>query len=563
MDEDILSLVQRPGRYIGGEKNLVRKERCDVDVKVALAFPDTYEVGMSHLGIKILYGILNDRNRVAAERVFSPWLDMEAILRQRSTPLSSLETQTPLRDFDIVGFSLQSELNYTNVLNVLDLGGIPLRSDERTCGDPLVIAGGPCCFNPEPMADFIDLFVVGEAEEAILEVVSLFKSKVKSLKPNVDRAEVLSEMAKIEGVYVPSLYVKGISNRIKKRVVSDLDKSYYPTKPPVPYIPVVHDRMNLEIMRGCKGVCRFCQAGVISHPRRERSLSRLVELAKETFANTGYEEMSLLSLSSGDHSEIEELLVRLNDEFCQKGVAIALPSLRIERGLWPLPSVIAKVRKTGLTFAPEVGSDRLRSVINKPMDTEALLRCVAEASKAGWRKVKLYFMIGLPTETHHDLDGICEIVNKVSSLRAGPTGGRLKEVGVSIAPFVPKPHTSFQREPMMDLGVLRERGRYLVGKLLRTRGVNVDLHHPETSYLEAALARGDRRLGQVIFKAWQGGAKFDGWTDQFRFDPWKNAFEKVGLDPGFYVVRKRPFDEILPWDHIDPGVKIPPFVASQ
>lgn len=579
IDDDILNLVERPGRYIGNEINMIKKDHKKVDIRVVVAFPDTYEVGMSHLGMKIIYGILNNLTYVACERAFAPWIDMEEVMRRQSIPLSSIETQTALRDFDIVGFSLQSELNYTNVLNMLDLGGIPLMAEDRSEKDPLVIAGGPCCFNPEPMADFIDLFVIGEAEDVILEIVNLLRLKVKSSKLKVKRPELLREMARIEGVYVPSLYevtykadgtieylepkLPGIARKIRKRVIFDLDRAFYPTRPPIPFIQTVHDRMNLEIMRGCGRGCRFCQSRAIYHPKRERSLSRLLELAKETFYNTGYEDISLLSLSSGDYSRIEELLVRLNEAFDGKGVAISLPSLRVERSLWELPSIIAKVRRTGLTFAPEAGTDRLRGVINKRLDMEGLVECILRAYRAAWRKVKLYFMIGLPTETQEDLEGICRLVHRIANIdgKQHRSQGPWKET-VSISPFIPKPHTSFQWEPMMDLVKLKERGRYLRERLIKMDNVKCDLHPPNLSYLEAALSRGDRRLSYVIFRAWEKGAKFDGWTESFRFDRWMEAFCEVDLDPEFYVTRRRSFDENLPWDHIDVGIQIHPFPAS-
>ena len=563
--DELLLQVQKPARYIGGEWNAVKKEWTDDKIKVCLAFPEVYEVGMSYLGLKILYGILNKRDDCLCERVFSPWPDFEEALRKNNIDIFSLESRKPIKEFDIIGFSLAYELNYTNTLNLLDLGGIPLRTSERSDKDPLIIAGGPTCFNPEPMAEFIDAFIIGDGEEAILDVIETYKrSRVQG--PG-SRKKLLLELSRINGVYVPSLYQveynndgtvknflpreKNVPERIKKRVVKNLDNSFYPTDQIVPYIQIVHDRIMLEIMRGCKHTCKFCQAGTTYRPRRERSKERIIELAKESYSKTGYEEISLLSLSSGDHSKIRELIEELNDIFKDNAVSISVPSLRAEDILSKLPALIAQVKKTGLTFAPEAGSECLRKIINKNIDIEKLLNAIRESFISGWRRVKLYFMIGLPTEKEEDLAAIADLLYRVSNSRR-EIDKKCALVTASINAFVPKAHTPFQWEPMESFDKLSEK-KDLLRRSIRSKMIELDFHSFHMAYLEAVFARGDRRLSEVIYGAWSKKARFDGWKDFFNFELWNDSFKQAKIDPGFYAARVRKSGEKLPWDFIDIG----------
>ncbi|MFA4981202.1 MAG: TIGR03960 family B12-binding radical SAM protein [Candidatus Omnitrophota bacterium] len=555
--EELLLTVQKPGRYCGGEWNSVRKEWTDDKVKVLLAFPDLYEVGMSYLGTKILYGILNDRDDCLCERVFSPWGDFEDVLRKNNLDLFSLETRRPIKDFDIIGFSVTYELGYTNVLNMLDLGRIPLRAPERTDEDPLIIAGGPSCYNPEPIAEFIDAFVIGDGEEVISEIVDAYKA-------GESRKELLTRLSKIKGIYVPSFYnteynedgtpkkfsiiEKDAPAKIIKRFVGNLDDAYYPVKQIVPNIQIIHDRLIIEIMRGCKHGCKFCQATVTYRPCRERSVGKILELARESYARTGYDEISLLSLSSVDHSRLPEIMARLNEEFGPRSVSISVPSLRIEDALKNLPLLISNVKKAGLTFAPEAGTPELRKSLNKGIDIEKLFHAALESYKAGWRHVKLYFMIGLPGETEKDLLSISEMIYKISDLKR-EVDGKSAHITASINAFVPKPHTPFQREPMDSAAILNKKID-LLRKSMRSKMVEMDFHSVKMSYLEAVFSRGDRALAAVVYEAWKSGARFDGWKDRFNFDLWMAAFEKAGVDHSFYAGRARLSDEILPWDFI-------------
>jgi radical SAM family uncharacterized protein len=566
---ELLMQVQKPARYIGKEWNMVKKDWADDKVKVLLAFPEVYEVGMSYLGLKILYGILNKRDDCLCERVFSPWTDFEEILRKNKIDLFSLESRRAMKEFDIIGISLAYELNYTNALNLLDLGGIPVRSSERGEDDPIVIAGGPACYNPEPMSGFIDAFVIGDGEEIVLELIDTFKL-------NLDRKKLLRELAKIPGVYVPSLYEtvyndegtiksflpkeKDLPGKIRKRVVKDLDSSFYPTDQLVPYIQIVHDRIMLEIMRGCKHACKFCQAGTTYRPRRERSKETIVRIAKETYSRTGYDEITLLSLSSGDHSCIGDIIKELNGEFKEKGVSVSVPSLRIEDILSKLPALISQVKKSGLTFAPEAGSECLRKVISKNIDIEKLMEALKESYRSGWRRVKLYFMIGLPTEKEDDLDNIVKLLYRASNLRR-EIDGKDAQVTASINAFVPKPHTPFQWEPMESIDVLSGKKNFL-RKSIKSRYVEIDFNSFHMGYLEAVFARGDRRLSNVVYEAWKRGARFDGWKEHFNFNLWIESFKENSLDPDFYASRRRSPDEILPWDFIDIGLSIPPHVDN-
>ncbi|GAW93328.1 TIGR03960 family B12-binding radical SAM protein [Calderihabitans maritimus] len=569
--EKILPKVEKPTRYLGTEWNAVHKPWDDVAVKMAFAFPDVYEVGMSHLGLRILYGLVNEQKDMLMERVFAPWVDMEEMLRQYNLPLFTLESYRPLSEFDVVGFTLQYEMSYTNVLNMLNLAGIPLRSIDRTSKHPLIIAGGPCALNPEPLADFIDIFLLGESEELLLEVLAVIKKNKKN-GLRADRDRVMEEVVKIPGVYVPAFYDvtyqegkfkkiepnrPGVPKRIKKRVVADLDKAYFPTNPIVPFMEIVHDRIMLEVLRGCTRGCRFCQAGIIYRPVRERSPQTLLKQAEELVRKTGHDEISLTSLSTTDYSCIEPLINRLVNIYGEQGVGISLPSLRADAFSVGLAEEIQRVRKTGLTFAPEAGTQRLRDVINKGVTEEALLEAAQAAFSAGWTSIKLYFMIGLPTETEKDLEGIAELARKVvelgqKTLKEQGVRKRVK-VTVSVSSFVPKPHTPLQWEPQDEIEVLKKKQSYLKS-LLRDRHITYNWHAAEVSFLEAVFAKGDRQLGKVLEAAWRKGCKFDSWTEHFRFQSWLDAFKECNVDPGFYAHRKIKYDEVLPWDHIDVGV---------
>jgi len=565
---DVLLTVQRPGRYIGGEHNQKKKEWTPDRIKVCLAFPDVYEVGMSYLGLKILYGIINGRDDALAERVFSPWTDFEAALRARAMPLFSLESRKSLRDFDIVGFSLTYELSYTNVLNILDLGGIPLKGADRSDDDPLVIAGGPACFNPEPMHEFIDAFVIGEGEEVVGEIIDAYRA-ARRAGAHLSRRELCARLAGLEGVYVPSLYhvayheggtIKectpnstGVPGVVKKRVVRDFENAYYPTDQIVPYLQIVHDRIVLEIMRGCPHACRFCQAGPTSRPVRARSVEKVLQLAADTYRHTGYDEVSLLSLSSGDHPQIALLITGLNARMKGRAVSVSVPSLRIEDALRGLPALISHVKKSGLTFAPEVARDCLRKVLNKNIDINLLFKAAEESFRAGWRSLKLYFMIGLPQETAQDVEEIAGLVLRVSKIKKD-IDGQAAHVTASVNTFIPKPHTPFQWSAMETIDLLAAK-QAVVRKALRpaSKRVELDFHSLEKSRLEAVFSRGDRRLAAAILEAWKRGARFDGWDDRCDYSLWTNAFNASGIDASFYATRRRPFDEILPWDFITLG----------
>lgn len=564
--EELLDNVEKPGRYTGKEFNEIVKEGDMSTVKMALAFPDLYEIGMSYLGFKILYEIINKIDGALAERVFSPAVDMEKLLRERKIPIFSLETYRPLNTFDIVGFTIQHELSYSNILNLLELGQIPLRSEERKEDAPLIIAGGPGTFNAEPLSAFIDLFVIGEGEEIVGEIIEVYK-RWKDKKQS--RAKLLEELAHLKGIYVPSFYkvtylkdgrVESVTPKketyhsvIKKRIISNFDQVPYPLFPVVPNIDVVHDRITLEIFRGCTQGCRFCQAGMIYRPVREKSVDTLLKLAEEILSHTGYEEISLSSLSSSDYSEIERLITRLVDRFKEKGVGVSLPSLRIDSFSVALAQQVQRVRKTGITLAPEVGTQRLRDVINKNVQEEDLYSSIEAAFKGGWRKIKLYFMVGLPTETEEDVEGIVRLVSKVDRMGREITGRKIS-INISVSAFVPKPHTPFQWEAQEERDILSKKIRYLKNRL---NWRNISFSYPDINriYLEAVFARGDRRLGEVLERAHYLGCKFDAWREHFNFETWQQAFNESGLNMEFYANRIRQEDEILPWDHISCGVK--------
>ena len=560
MLEDFLPLVQRPSRYIGNEINAVHKDPDRVRVSVALAFPDTYEIGMSHLGLKILYKILNDMPDVAAERVYAPWIDYEKILRAKGLPLMSLESSRPLSEFDIIGFTLQYELSYTNILNILDLSNIPLRSKDREKGYPLIIAGGPCAFNPEPLADFIDCFLIGDGEDAIVEIMKIYK-EWKSGHGTKD--ELLEMLSGIEGLYVPSLYevnylhdgrireIKG--PKIKKRFLFNIETAPFPEGPVLPYMKTVHDRVNIEIARGCTRGCRFCQAGIVYRPLRERSPERVMCLAAESLRNTGYEEVSLTSLSSGDYGSLLPLMKNITARFESKRVSISLPSLRIGTLTNEIIKEIKKTRKTGFTIAPEAGTERLRKVINKELDEGEFEKTVRWVFDEGWDTLKLYFMIGLPTENKDDLRGIIDMAKMV--LRVGKEKSRRPpNINLSISTFVPKSHTPFQWKGQIPLHEIREKMDYIKGHLRKGR-ISPKGQGPEMSLLEAVFARGDRRLGNLLEMAFRHGCRFDGWTECFDWGRWNNTFEDSGIDPRFYANRDMDLEDTLPWDFIDTGVK--------
>lgn len=560
MKYDTFLSVEKPARYMGNEFGSVAKESADI--RFVLAFPDVYEVGMSHLGFQILYGILNSVDWIAAERTYAPWPDMEDAMRASGELLATLETRTPLAEADILGFTLQYELSCTNILNMLELAGIPLLAHERGEGYPLILGGGPCAGNPEPLADFFDAFLFGDGEEAVVEIARACRDWKRA---KGTRAELLDRLAAIEGVYVPSFFsvsyaedgrIAGIvplkpgREKVRRRIAPDLERLDYPTVPVVPFLKTVHDRVSMEIARGCTRGCRFCQAGYIYRPVRERSPETILKCIDAVLKNTGYEEISLLSLSSADYGCISDLLRTLMLRYAPERVAVSFPSLRVGSLTRDLVDEIAKVRKTGFTLAPEAGSDRLRGVINKGITEEDLIRNASDAYQAGWRLIKLYFMIGLPTETRDDVAGIAELAAKVK--RSAKGTGHGGEVNVSVGSFVPKPHTPFQWEPQISCDEILEKQRFLRTEL-KKRKLAFKWHEANLSFLEGVFARGDRRLAGVLLKARQLGCRFDGWGEHHDFQKWRTAFEEAGIEPGFYL-RRRAHDEILPWQHLDSGV---------
>lgn len=566
--EKLLLSVQKPGRYSGGEINSVIKDKEKVDVRFAFCFPDTYEIGMSHLGMKILYSQFNSREDIWCERVFAPWIDFEKVMRENNIPLFGLESRDSIKDFDFIGFTLQYEMSYTNMLNMLDLAGLPLRAEDRKDLSPLVVAGGPCVCNPEPIADFVDLFFLGEGEEVDLEVIDLYKEYKKK---GAGKADFLRAAAKIEGVYVPSLYSDGYNDdgtlksvtaagtapeKIKKRIIRDLDSVYYPDKFVVPFIEIVHDRAVEEIFRGCIRGCRFCQAGFIYRPVREKSVDTVNRQAKCLCENTGYDEVSLSSLSTSDYTGIEPLLNSLLEWTDSGHVSLALPSLRIDNFSDELLEKIKHIRKNGLTFAPEAGTQRLRDVINKNVTEEEIMSACKTAFEGGYTSVKLYFMMGLPTETDEDIKGIADLGQKIVdlyySLPERPKGKSVS-VSISVSVFVPKPFTPFEFEPQATADEIRRRQQYLKS-CITTRKISLSYHDSSTSLLECVFALGDRRLCKVIEQAYRNGCKFDSWTECFDMEKWTAAFEKCGIKPEFYANRRKDYGERLAWDHLDYSV---------
>lgn len=560
--------IQKPARYIGGEWNSIVKDHDTVDVKVALAFPDVYEVAMSHLGLKIIYSVINRRNDALAERVYAPWTDMEKMMREKHILLFSLENKCPVRDFDVLGFTLPYEMSYTNVLNMLDLAGIPVFSKDRGDEYPIIVCGGPCVYNAEPMCDFIDLFFIGESEEAIGEMVDIIKQWKAEGKPG-GKGEELRRLAQIEGCYVPAFYEasyyedgtfraikplrKDAQFPVKKRVIRDVDKVAVDDMPILPHIEIVHDRAVLEMFRGCSRGCRFCQAGMIYRPVREKKESHLQELAERLIQNTGYNEISLMSLSSADYSRLPELVDHLMDKFQNRRVSVSLPSLRVDSFSIDIAKKVQQVRKSGLTLAPEAGTQRMRDVINKGITEENIMEACSNAFKNGWSKVKLYFMLGLPTETDEDLAGIVDLAMRIKNLYHDIRGRYDCRITVSVSSFVPKPFTPFQWMPQCTVAEVERKQQYLK-KLFTDRHIRYVYHDAKTGYLEAVLARGDRKIGQVIYTAWKKGCIYDGWTEFFQYDRWMEAFEECHVNPDLYANRDRDEYEAEPWDHIDCGV---------
>lgn len=567
--ERLLPHVQKPARYTGGELNSVVKDASKVKLRYAFCFPDSYEIGMSHLGMKILYSLVNERDDAWCERVVAPWVDMEEEMRKNHVPLFALESGDALDKFDLIGFTLQYELSYSNVLNMLDLGNIPLRSKDRTSLTPIVVGGGPCACNPEPLADFFDIFLPGEGEEVTNELIDLL---IEHKEKGSTKLEFLREAAKIEGVYVPAFYdvayhedgtIASVTAketapaRVKKRIISDLDSVYYPDKFVVPFVDIVHDRAVTEVFRGCIRGCRFCQAGFIYRPIREKKSETVNRQAKCLCETTGYDEVSLCSLSTSDYSQVEKLIPDMLSWAVPEKINVSLPSLRVDNFSEELMEELKKVRKSGLTFAPEAGTQRLRDAINKNVTEEEVLHTSAQAFRGGWTAVKLYFMMGLPTETLDDIAGIAELAQKVvNEFYKNPDKpkGKGVTVSVSVASFVPKPFTPFQWEPQDTMEQLVEKQKYLLENV-HTHKIQVSWHQSQTSFLEGVFARGDRKLCDVIESAWRKGCKFDGWDEFFLFDKWTEAFKECGVDPSFYSNRRRDFNEILPWDHLDYGIR--------
>ena len=574
LSDEILMQIDKPARYIGNELNSVVKDKNHVDIRVAMVFPDVYEIGMSHLGIQILYDLFNRREDTWCERVYSPWPDLHKIMKEKNIPLFGLESQEPIKDLDFLGITLQYEMCYTNILQILDLGQIPLYAKDRTEDHPIVMGGGPCAYNPEPIADFFDFFYIGEGEtqyDAILDLYKEMRAK------NATRAEILHEIAKVPGMYVPSLYevtykedgtiasfeptTSDIPRVIEKQVVTDLSTAIYPEKPVVPFIKSTQDRVVLEIQRGCIRGCRFCQAGMIYRPNREKDIHRLKELAYKMLMSTGHEEISLSSLSSSDYTDLQELVTFLIDEFQGKGVNISLPSLRIDAFSLDVMSKVQDIKKSSLTFAPEGGSQRIRNVINKGLTKEIILSGAGQAFEGGWNKVKLYFMLGLPTEKEEDMKAIPELANDIAALyyETVPKDKRNGKCQITISTsfFVPKPFTPFQWCTMQQPEEYLRRARIVnetCKEQLNHKSIRYNWHEADVTVLEGVLARGDRRIAQVIAKVYEDGGFYDAWSEYFDYERWLKAFEECGVDPNFYTMRERSLEEILPWDFINAGV---------
>ena len=573
LSDDILLQIEKPARYIGGEVNSVMKDPSEVDIRFAMCFPDVYEIGMSHLGIQILYDMFNRREDTWCERVYSPWTDLDKILHEKNIPLFALESQDPIRDFDFLGITIQFEMCYTNILQILDLSQIPLHASERTEADPIVIGGGPCTYNPEPLADFFDIFYIGEGETVYDELLDAYKVWKNSGK---SRKEFLETAAQIEGLYVPAFYdpeyntdgtLKSFTpnnmhapDTVKKQVVMDVTDTSYPMKPVVPFIKATQDRVVLEIQRGCIRGCRFCQAGMIYRPTRERNVDKLKEYARTMLKTTGHEEISLSSLSSSDYSELKELVTFLINEFKGKGINISLPSLRIDAFSLDVMSKVQDIRKSSLTFAPEAGSQRMRNVINEGLTEEDILDGAGQAFEGGWTKVKLYFMLGLPTETEEDMREIARLSDRVArryyEIPKDRRNGKC-QITASSSFFVPKPFTPFQWASMCTAEEYMRRAEIVKDEFhaqLNRKSLKYNWHDAQVTVLEGVMARGDRKIGKVVEEAYRLGCLFDSWTESFHNDLWMQAFENTGIDPAFYNLRERGEDELFPWDFIDTGV---------
>ena len=573
LSDDILMKIEKPARYIGGEVNAVTKNPDDVQVRFAMCFPDVYEIGMSHLGIQILYDMFNRRDDVWCERVYSPWVDLDKVMREEKIPLFALESQDPVRDFDFLGITIQYEMCYTNILQVLDLSGIPLHAKDRTEEDPIVIGGGPCAYNPEPIAEFFDMFYIGEGETVYNELLDTYKENKKN---GGSRMDFLEKACQIDGIYVPAFYDvtyhedgtidqffpvnKHAPSVIHKQVVMDVTNTTYPQAPIVPYIKVTQDRVVLEVQRGCIRGCRFCQAGMLYRPTRERDVETLKQYAYHMLKNTGHEEISLSSLSTSDYSELKELVTFLIDNFKNKGINISLPSLRIDAFSLDVMSQVQDIRKSSLTFAPEAGSQRMRNVINKGLTEEDIISGAGQAFEGGWNKVKLYFMLGLPTETEEDMEAIAVLADKVArryyEIPKDQRNGKC-QITASSSFFIPKPFTPFQWAPMLNHEDYIERAaivKHAFLNQLNKKSLRYNWHDAEVSVLEGVFARGDRKIASVIEEAYRMGCIYDSWSEQFDNDKWMRAFDNTGIDIGFYNLRERGEDEVFPWDFIDIGV---------
>lgn len=573
LSDDILMKIEKPARYIGGEVNAVVKDLQNVDIRLAMCFPDVYEIGMSHLGIQILYDMFNRRDDVWCERVYSPWVDLDKVMREEKIPLFALESQDPVRDFDFLGITIQYEMCYTNILQVLDLACIPLHAKDRTEKDPIVIGGGPCAYNPEPIAEFFDMFYIGEGETVYDELLDTYKENKKN---GGSRMDFLEKACQIDGIYVPMFYDvtyhedgtidqffpvnKHAPSVIHKQVVMDVTNTTYPQAPIVPYIKVTQDRVVLEVQRGCIRGCRFCQAGMLYRPTRERDVETLKQYAYNMLKNTGHEEISLSSLSTSDYSELKELVTFLIDNFKNKGINISLPSLRIDAFSLDVMSQVQDIRKSSLTFAPEAGSQRMRNVINKGLTEEDIISGAGQAFEGGWNKVKLYFMLGLPTETEEDMEAIAVLADKVArryyEIPKGQRNGKC-QITASSSFFIPKPFTPFQWAPMLNHEDYIERAaivKHAFLNQLNKKSLRYNWHDAEVSVLEGVFARGDRKIASVIEEAYRMGCIYDSWSEQFDNDKWMRAFDNTGIEIGFYNLRERGEDEVFPWDFIDIGV---------